>query len=302
MDTIKVEAGVTEIHTNGEGTLEASDVKPTPRSRKPVAKAKGSSDGEESEDKTTPKPTKILKTPTSIRGKGKANNTPAKKRTPKNAVKADDETDLTYEAGKTATPRKKRVSVGVPNGDNGQPSTPPAKKRRTPAVTPSSGRSIPETMGDLDDKDKMLLDMKEQGKTWPEIREAFKNVGITTGASTLPNRYSRLTAKLVEWKTGDVDVFLAVKNTIEAEFLEAKRAMEAKFDTEKWGKISAAMEEQGAARYTSAALQKKLKDVTAKSFSRASSNGGSSKTTGSANSLGFSQATISEESGEDEGA
>ncbi|KAI9773008.1 MAG: hypothetical protein M1839_002278 [Geoglossum umbratile] len=191
---------------------------------------------------------------------------------------------------KKVTPRKKRVSVGVPNGDNGEPSTPPAKNRRTPAVTPS-GRSIPETMEDLDDKDKMLLDMKGQGKTWPEIREAFKNFGITTGASTLPDPYSRPTAKLVEWKTGDVDIFLAVKSTIEVEFLEAKKAMEAKF-----------VQRSGARLALLWRSKKKLKDITAKSSSRASSNGGPSKTTGSMGLVCVVQAAINEESGEDEGA
>ncbi|KAI9770905.1 MAG: hypothetical protein M1840_002609 [Geoglossum simile] len=252
---------------------------------------------------TTLKPAKAPKTPKSVRSKGKANSAPAKKRTPKNAVKADDETDLTYEAGKITTPRKKRVDV--PNDGNGEPSTPPNKKRRTPAATPSSGRSIPESRDDLDDNDKLLLSMKEQGKTWPEIREAFKNIGITTGASTLPNRYSRLVAKLVEWKSGDVDTFLAVKSAIEAEFLEAKKAMEAKFDAEKWSKISAGMEERGTTRYTSAALQKKLKDITPKGSSRTagSSSGGPSKTTDSAGPvgpIGTTTATIDEVSGEDE--
>jgi hypothetical protein len=154
----------------------------------------------------TLKSAKAPESPKPVRGKGKANGTPAKKRTPKNAVKADDETDLTYKAKKTVS-RKKRVSVDVPSDGNGEPSTPPNKKRRTTAATPSSVRSIPESRDDLDDKDKLLLEMKEQGKSWPEIREAFKNIGITTGASTLPNRYSRLTAKLVEWKSGDVSFF-----------------------------------------------------------------------------------------------
>lgn len=95
----------------------------------------------------------------------------------------------------------------MPKNDSGEPSTPPTKKRRTPAVTPTSGRSIPESRDRLDREDKMLLELKEQGKSWPEIREAFRKIGITTGSSTLPNRYSRLTAKLVEWKVGDVSAF-----------------------------------------------------------------------------------------------
>ena len=100
-----------------------------------------------------------------------------------------------------------------------------------------------------------------------------------------------------------VDIFLAVKGTVEAEFLEARKAMEAKFDAEKWGKISAAMEERGAARYTSAALQKKLKDITAKGSSRTSgsSSGGPSKATDPVGPVGsIAKETIDEGSEEDE--
>jgi hypothetical protein len=87
--------------------------------------------------------------------------------------------------------------------------------------------------------------------------------------------------------------------------LEAKKAMEAKFDAEKWGKISAAMEERGTTRYTPAALQKKFKDVTAKGSSKASgsSSGGPSKAIDSAGPvgpIGTTTAAIDEVSGEDE--
>ena len=102
-----------------------------------------------------------------------------------------------------------------------------------------------------------------------------------------------------------VDILLAVKSALEAEFLEVKKAMEAKFDAEKWGKISAAMEERGTTRYTSAALQKKFKAITAKGSSRASgsSSAESSKATDSAGPVGLvgaPTATIDEVSGEDE--
>ncbi|KAH0559244.1 hypothetical protein GP486_004241 [Trichoglossum hirsutum] len=259
--------------TNGGQNEKVSGIKPKP---KKSIKARESEVAEDNEslgsDDAVDAALKSVKAPKTKtpRGKGKAGgdkvDTPTKKRAPKSTIKADGETNLAYESDKVSTPRKKRASTSIPKNDSGEPSTPPTKKRRAPAATPTLGRSIPESRDKLGDDDKMLLDLKEQGKTWPEIREAFRKIGIITGSSTLPNRYSRLTAKLVEWKAGDIDIFMAAKATVEAEHLEAKKAMEAKFEAEKWGKISVAMEEMGADHYTSAALQKKFKDLTTKGY------------------------------------
>jgi hypothetical protein len=39
--------------------------------------------------------------------------------------------------------------------------------------------------------DKMLIDMRDSGKSWDEIRKAWENMtGDKTAYSTLPNRYS----------------------------------------------------------------------------------------------------------------
>ena len=76
--------------------------------------------------------------------------------------------------------------------------------------------------------------------------------------------------------------------------------MEAKYDAEKWNKISAAMEERGTVRYTSAALQKKLKDIAAKNSSKASGSSKAIDSAGPVGPIGAGMATVDEASGEDE--
>ncbi|KAH0538809.1 hypothetical protein FGG08_004641 [Glutinoglossum americanum] len=304
---------------NGDQNEEASDIKskskpkpkPRPKPRKTVTETEEAGDdkilanGEAADTASTPTNSpQAPKTPKAPKGKRSTNDSKAeasaKKRTPKSAIKASDETNLTPESIKIVTPRKKRAPTGVPKDANGEPSTPPNKKRRTPAATPTLARSIPESRDELDEKDKILLDLKNQGKTWPEIREEFKKMGIPTGTSTLPNRYSRLTAKLTEWKAGDVDIFLAAKSTIETEHLEEMKAKDAKFETEKWGKISAAMEEKGTNRYPPGALQKKFKDVTARGLLGAlgSTNNGPSNISDSTGPMKATSGTLITEAAE----
>ena len=51
----------------------------------------------------------------------------------------------------------------------------------------------------------MLMDWRESGKSWSEIKTEYARfTGKPVGNSTLPNRYIRLKASLVELKDGDV--------------------------------------------------------------------------------------------------
>lgn len=51
----------------------------------------------------------------------------------------------------------------------------------------------------------MLLRMKEDGKTWAEIREAWEEMtGDKVGGSTLSGRYTRIKANLVVFHQEDV--------------------------------------------------------------------------------------------------
>ena len=51
----------------------------------------------------------------------------------------------------------------------------------------------------------MLLRMKDEGKPWAEIREAWENLtGEKVGGSTLSGRYARIKANFVVFSKNDV--------------------------------------------------------------------------------------------------
>lgn len=106
-----------------------------------------------------------------------------------------------------ATPNaKNKRAVNEDDGDNDAFTT-PTKKIKAIVGTPKSGKgmAIGTSKDDLSHEDKVLVQMKQDGKGWPEIREKWKEMtGKTVGGSTLPNRYARIMANLTDWKYGDV--------------------------------------------------------------------------------------------------
>ena len=57
-------------------------------------------------------------------------------------------------------------------------------------------------------EDKMLFKLKEEGKSWAVIRDAWETMtGEKTKNSTLPNRYVRLKSNFMTLKEGDVSTF-----------------------------------------------------------------------------------------------
>lgn len=63
------------------------------------------------------------------------------------------------------------------------------RQRRAPRKIIDS-RPIPRSYQECDEADKMLIDMREEGKYWKDIRVAWEELtNQETGASTLPNRY-----------------------------------------------------------------------------------------------------------------
>lgn len=127
---------------------------------------------------------------------------------------------------KTVPVRKRVPSAkkNTPVGDNGTPAAPrskkrgnaeeigdcndttPSKKQRTPTVTPKAARDkLPTSKSDLNTQDRLMFHMKEQGKTWTEITEAYSKItGLTYGKSTIASRYAKIVASFTEWKEGDV--------------------------------------------------------------------------------------------------
>lgn len=119
------------------------------------------------EEPATPKQEKTSISP---KKRGNTNKDDAasakKKRSPAKTKKADAEAgEGEEEVVAPQTPRKRKAS--------GAPATP--------------GRTIPANIEEADQADRMLLKMKDEGSTWPEIRTAWEELtGEPVGNSTLP--------------------------------------------------------------------------------------------------------------------
>lgn len=115
-----------------------------------------------------------------------------------------------------ATPNgKNKRAVNEDGGDN-DAFTSPTKKIKAIAGTPKSGKgmAIGTSKDQLSHEDKVLVQMKQDGKGWPEIRDKWKEMtGKTVAGSTLPNRYARIIANLTDWKYGDVSYWSSLRST-----------------------------------------------------------------------------------------
>lgn len=102
------------------------------------------------------------------------------------------------DGGVAVTPasKRKRGVKALANQDGEDAGTPTKKKK---------ANALPTCRAELNDADKLLLDMKKAGKTWAEIVPQWAKLsGIEPQKSTLSVRYSRIMANLTEWKDGDV--------------------------------------------------------------------------------------------------
>lgn len=88
--------------------------------------------------------------------------------------------------GKTVSPTKSIGSKSSGSSSMTVRETP--RQRQASKGTPADPRPVPTSWDDADDADKMLMTMKQAGKTWEEIREAWEEM---TGFMTQP-RYGQM--------------------------------------------------------------------------------------------------------------
>ncbi|KAK3056908.1 hypothetical protein LTR09_001946 [Extremus antarcticus] len=143
------------------------------------------------------------------------------------------------EADANATPTKKART------------TPKPRQRKPPGKTPNKSLALATSYDLCAEHDKMLIDMRDRGDAWPDIRAAWeKMVGDKTAHSTLPNRYSRLKSN-----------FVVIKEEDNAKLIEAKQEIEADFEREMWSKIAERMVAKGADDYKADALHRQYKKL-----------------------------------------
>jgi len=145
---------------------------------------------------------------------------------------------------------KKPKTPKTPKTGNTNGVTKSAARKRGPtkaAEGVAPGRTIPLSWEDASEADRKLVQMKEAGSSWPDIREMWKTeTGQETAGSTLPNRYSRIKVNLEHLEDGH-----------EALLINAL----ARYENEKWRTISGFMEAEGAKKYAAVFLQKEAKKI-----------------------------------------
>ncbi|OCK79715.1 hypothetical protein K432DRAFT_443679 [Lepidopterella palustris CBS 459.81] len=148
---------------------------------------------------------------------------------------------------KTPRSNKRAADVGVDEEDaEGTPS-----KKAKASGKAIGGSKIATSIAELSTVDRLLLSMKDSGKTWSEINEAWKAAtGETPGKSTLPNRYARLKANITQMKAEDQEKLMI-----------AFKKVHDRFEREKWELVRKAMEEAGAESYNTTILQKQHKKL-----------------------------------------
>lgn len=81
----------------------------------------------------------------------------------------------------------------------------PSKKRATGGGARANG--IPSSKSKLSEEDKLIIDMKDNGRGWKEIEaEWAKITGKAPGIDYCRKRYPKLKAATVEWADGDVSL------------------------------------------------------------------------------------------------
>lgn len=196
----------------------------TPRKRAPKKQANASAeiDGDQM-DSTEEKGDEITKPTPKKRGpKAKKNDVNSE-----NGMKGENDADGVLEPAtpkaapvKKRTPKSKKESGG---GETGLSASNSSKKRAsmgeiaqkddvTPSKKPRGASSkLPTNRSELKDEDKLMLQMKKDGKPWNEIIAAYSAMtGLEYGKTTLPNRYYKIMDALIEWKDGDVSLLPAL--------------------------------------------------------------------------------------------
>ncbi|TKA83967.1 hypothetical protein B0A55_00212 [Friedmanniomyces simplex] len=178
---------------------------------------------------------------TPIKGKASPKKATPKKRAAEKASEDDEEGGEGSEDGESLK-KKQKSAKGRPGKE---------RQRKAPPAKPKNARVIGRNYDECSKEDKALLDMRDAGKGWPEIRAGWEKLtGDKTGHSTLPNRYARLKSN-----------FVVIKEEDNQHLLKAKIEVEAAFEKEKWGLIATAMEKNGTDLYKGEVLQKQYKKL-----------------------------------------
>ncbi|KAL9604145.1 MAG: hypothetical protein Q9219_000733 [cf. Caloplaca sp. 3 TL-2023] len=227
--------------TNGDD----EDASPKKKQRAPAkAKAKATepeSDGEDAnEGEKTPVPSNGVK----VKSESSAEGDIESPMTPKRGKRAQGNQSKAPSTPKT--PKNKAPTKEKPDAIN----TKGTPRKRSAADKVADKISLPTTWAEAGDADKTLVEMKNAGKTWSEIREMWlEKTGQEVATSTLPNRFKRLQIVMMQLEEHEKSLLLATKEEVEANWKNSK-----------WALIARKMEEKGS-KYPAEFLQKEFKKL-----------------------------------------
>lgn len=138
---------------------------------------------------------------------------PVKKGSKKNDKAVDEEATAT--SPETPEPKAGKKDKAIPSLDGNvtEPNSPESattkdgspRKRAASAKSKAASLTISSSIEKAAPQDKLILDMKADGKTWKEIRVAYEALtGTEIRPSTLPNRYARLQTNFAVFHEEDV--------------------------------------------------------------------------------------------------
>ncbi|KAL4784065.1 hypothetical protein BJX76DRAFT_357395 [Aspergillus varians] len=196
---------------------------------------------------------------TSMTAKAEANN-PASGTTPRKRSRNTAASNSTTTPTKKSRKRKDTTSPG-----DAEPCTPgTGTKNGEETPTRAALPRIPTSLSEAGMQDKLILKLRDDDNLpWSKVTKQFESITETSvGASTLRMRYTTMKAN-----------FTGISEEDEARLFRFKKEIEGKFESEKWQRIGEAIIQDGGAKYSAAALQKKFKELS-KNMKNASVNSG----------------------------
>ncbi|KAH7370451.1 hypothetical protein BKA65DRAFT_562180 [Rhexocercosporidium sp. MPI-PUGE-AT-0058] len=225
------------------------------------------------EEPTTPKAAAPKK-----RGpaKKKSDATPVTPATPTGAENGDVGMTTPATNGATKSSGKKRGQAKAAVGE-----TPTKKSKAAAGDTPAKragGTKFPECWAEFCAEDKLIVNMRREGKKWEEIEPAWTALtGSVPGKDSLRKRFAKLEAVAQDFNDDDLPKLVAAKKAIDADFIAIKDQMQVnqaaalkkmkddqanalkKQEAEKWAKISKHIKTAGGSEYKAFLIEKKWK-------------------------------------------
>ncbi|MCJ1312117.1 hypothetical protein MMC25_005791 [Agyrium rufum] len=186
---------------------------------------------------------------------GNGNETP-KKSSPKKRLAVDTAT-ANEDNDEELTPKKKRTPAKPKTPKQPKiPKTPKIPNTPKTATAKGAAMPIPKSYEEAGEADRLMVQMRNEDKTWAEIQAMWlEHTGTEKTSASLQKRFSRIKDNLTKLEDGEASM---VPEDLMVRLLQN---IEAKLANEKWGMLAADMEKEGCKKYGTPFLQKQMKRI-----------------------------------------